>query len=336
MNRSRNLFRSPVLWVTLLAVALTTSVALAGDDDRGSGNSKGRIQELESAVNSLGNRVEVQQQLIESLQSDIEGITGIFTPPSFVILDSVTIEEGQSVAVSVALSKPSVYQVMVDYSTVDGTAVAGQDYVAASDTLLFEPGTTVQEIVIQTIDNSSIGSPTRNFQILFGNPLYAELNASIIEAAIVDTQDKPYLWFNITETAYEPPIPPGYTSPTYFRISYTFVEGYQPSICHLGSISGRPYAPPETVRLRLVADTSWGGTYYPGAEPGVDFELPDYIEFPAGVHTGRIDFGAIIDDDLVEGDEYVWFWGRDAEIVGGDAAVNTRCSTQLRIVDADD
>jgi len=34
--------------------------------------------------------------------------------------------------------------VTVHYSTADGTALAGKDYVAASDTLTFNPGDTTQ------------------------------------------------------------------------------------------------------------------------------------------------------------------------------------------------
>src|SRR5205807_2377511 len=42
----------------------------------------------------------------------------------------------------VNLSNPSVQTLTVDFTTADGTALAGSDYVATSGTLTFPPGTT--------------------------------------------------------------------------------------------------------------------------------------------------------------------------------------------------
>src|SRR4051812_35727219 len=55
------------------------------------------------------------------------------------------------VTVTVVLSNPSTLPVTVDYSTVNGTAVAGADYVAASGTVSFAPGDVSEPITVQAM-----------------------------------------------------------------------------------------------------------------------------------------------------------------------------------------
>jgi hypothetical protein len=54
---------------------------------------------------------------------------------------------------TVTLSAPSAVVVQVPFSTKDGTAIAGTDYVAKSGTVLFNPGETVQEIKVVALAN---------------------------------------------------------------------------------------------------------------------------------------------------------------------------------------
>ena len=61
----------------------------------------------------------------------------------------------------VMLSKTSNSAVTVDYTTHDGTATAGADYVAASGTLTFEPGETVKTVEVRVLpDSHDEGSET--------------------------------------------------------------------------------------------------------------------------------------------------------------------------------
>ena len=53
--------------------------------------------------------------------------------------------------VTVALSLPSTHAVQVSYATLDGTAVAGTDYVSASGTVTIAPGVTAQAVTIPII-----------------------------------------------------------------------------------------------------------------------------------------------------------------------------------------
>ncbi len=57
----------------------------------------------------------------------------------------------------------------VDYSTVDGTATAGADYVATSGTLTFMPGETQKTITIGILDRHLTGG-SEAFQVVLSNP----------------------------------------------------------------------------------------------------------------------------------------------------------------------
>ncbi|MGH7453937.1 MAG: Calx-beta domain-containing protein, partial [bacterium] len=67
-------------------------------------------------------------------------------------INDVRVTEGNTGAINavftVALSAASNQTVILDYATADGTATAGSDYVAASGTLTFTPGTITQTITV--------------------------------------------------------------------------------------------------------------------------------------------------------------------------------------------
>ena len=71
---------------------------------------------------------------------------------------------------TVSLSAPSSQPVTVNYSTADGTAVAGSDYVAISPTpLTFAPGQTQQTITV-TVDPEPVGGFSRTFSVNLSSP----------------------------------------------------------------------------------------------------------------------------------------------------------------------
>ncbi len=75
-------------------------------------------------------------------------------------------------AFTVSLGSASPIPVTIDYSTADGTALAGRDYIAASGTLTFAPGLTAQTILIQTVDDG-VADPAKSFTINLSNAVGA-------------------------------------------------------------------------------------------------------------------------------------------------------------------
>ena len=103
-------------------------------------------------------------------------------PPDLEISDS-TQEEGDQAEFTVVLrppnryweSFPTAFEVTVDYTTEDVSAVAGVDYTAKSGQLVFTPGEPEQTITVDTIDDS-IASGDRVFVLSLSNPV----NVSIV------------------------------------------------------------------------------------------------------------------------------------------------------------
>ncbi|PYS63737.1 MAG: hypothetical protein DMF74_09040 [Acidobacteria bacterium] len=87
----------------------------------------------------------------------------------------------------VNLSNPSVQTLTVDYTTADGTATAGSDYVATSGTLTFPPGTTTTSINV-TINGDSVLEPDETFFIRLSNATNASF-ISVSQATITIAND---------------------------------------------------------------------------------------------------------------------------------------------------
>lgn len=86
-------------------------------------------------------------------------------------------------SVAITLPEPSTEIIVVDFETVDGTAVAGQDYGAISGTLIFPPGSTSQSIPLTIFDDDTLeGDET--FLIKFSNPLNGRLEKTQLVAVI--------------------------------------------------------------------------------------------------------------------------------------------------------
>ena len=70
---------------------------------------------------------------------------------------------------TVSLNPPLNQTATVDFTTVDGSAVAGQDYVATSGTLTFPAGTTTQTVTVDLV-NDSTPEPNEDFFLMLSNP----------------------------------------------------------------------------------------------------------------------------------------------------------------------
>jgi hypothetical protein len=90
-------------------------------------------------------------------------------------------------AFTVSLDSASTAPVTVNYSTANGTATAGTDYVAASDTLTFAPGQTTRTIVVRTLDNA-LSEATETFAINLSNPTGATIADGQAVGTITDNE----------------------------------------------------------------------------------------------------------------------------------------------------
>lgn len=100
---------------------------------------------LSNWVNSLQGTRSVLELLITSDETEPTVQFGGF---SYALL-----ENGGAVPIQVTLSTPSDFPVTVDYATSNSTAVAGDDYNAASGTLSFAPGETAKTFSVTAFDD---------------------------------------------------------------------------------------------------------------------------------------------------------------------------------------
>ena len=112
--------------------------------------------------------------------------------PELEILDPELVQECEDdvVIFTVCLDKVSTETVSVNWATQDLTASAGQDYVAGSGTLTFNPGVTKAQITISLIDDEDEESP-ETFQVVLSNPTNALIADGTGVATIQDCGDDP-------------------------------------------------------------------------------------------------------------------------------------------------
>ncbi len=93
-------------------------------------------------------------------------------------INDVTVTEGNSGTVTaqftVSLSAPSTQTVSVNYATANGTAQAGSDYVAASGSVTFSPGS-VQQAINVTVNGDTVVEPNETFSVNLSAPTNATL-----------------------------------------------------------------------------------------------------------------------------------------------------------------
>ncbi len=94
----------------------------------------------------------------------------------------VTVNEGPAAATAtatftVSLSSATVRDVTVQFSTVDGTALAGTNYTAASGTLTIPAGSTSAQVNV-SVTGGTLAAPSANFFLHLGSPA----NATILRA----------------------------------------------------------------------------------------------------------------------------------------------------------
>lgn len=109
--------------------------------------------------------------------------------PPVISANDVAVSEGSSgtatATFSVRLLAPATNEVSVDFATADGTALAGNDYVSTSGTLVFAPGET-SKLVPVTLLPDAPAEPEETFHLFLSNPNNATLLRNTIVCTIVE------------------------------------------------------------------------------------------------------------------------------------------------------
>ncbi|NOX54112.1 MAG: hypothetical protein GXP27_06660, partial [Planctomycetes bacterium] len=126
---------------------------------------------LTGAIDSAGNPVFfAKNQGVGTIQNDETAIS----------IGDVTLLEGDAgftdFVFNVTLNQPNGLPITVDWTTTDGTANGGTDYVAASGQVLFNPGETLKTITVQ-VNGDTRFEPDETFFVDLSNPV----NAAILD-----------------------------------------------------------------------------------------------------------------------------------------------------------
>ena len=134
-------------------------------------------------------------------------------PQSVLSIGDVSVTEGNSgtraATFTVTANPPNTTQTLtVSYGTADATATSGGDYVAASGSLSFPPGSTTQTITV-AVNGDTAFEPNETFVVSLGSPTNATIGDGSGQATIInDDVAPPALGPTVTAT---PSVQPGGT-----------------------------------------------------------------------------------------------------------------------------
>ena len=114
-------------------------------------------------------------------------------PPTVSIAGTSGAEDVGELAFAVALSARSLTGVTVDYASMDGTAVAGNDYDAVEGTLTFAAGEVWKTIRVPVIDDALDEADEETFAVALSAPTGATLDAGTATGTIRDDDEPPAL-----------------------------------------------------------------------------------------------------------------------------------------------
>ena len=101
-------------------------------------------------------------------------------PQPTVTIDSPTVSEAAgTMTFTVTLSGEADKPITVDFTTVDGTALAGSDYTAQNGTLTFMPGDPLTQTIVVTILDNSIFEQTESFTVALSGAVYDAGDANL-------------------------------------------------------------------------------------------------------------------------------------------------------------
>jgi hypothetical protein len=123
----------------------------------------------------------------DKIGTDCETVQGV--PKPSVSVENVSLVEGNSgsqpVSFTVSLGQASPLRITVAYATANGTATAGTDYTAASGTVTFAPGETVETVDVPIVGDTTL-EPDETFTLTLSNPVNATLGTATATGTITN------------------------------------------------------------------------------------------------------------------------------------------------------
>ena len=188
---------------------------------------------------------------------------------SLTVADAAAVEDGAALAFRVTLSPSSPLAVTADFATSDTTAIAGEDYEAASGTLTFPAGTTSATVLVEVLDDS-IYEEEETLTLAFSNAANADAPDKPATGTIRDDDDPP-------DIVVDPASALEGEGPLAFTVRLTETSGAQ-----------------ATVSYRTSPGSASAGSDYTPVSGNLTFEPGD---------TRRTIEVALLDDDVDEADE---------------------------------
>ena len=115
--------------------------------------------------------------------------------PAASVGDIMVDEAGQTASFEITFSGPSASTMTIDYATADGTALAGEDYSAASGTATLLSGETSATVDVSVADDG-VDEPTQSFKFQLSNATNATIDDAEATASIQDDDGGP--WVSVT------------------------------------------------------------------------------------------------------------------------------------------
>ena len=133
--------------------------------------------------------VEVDKVYLAKQDGSLEAV---FTPePKVVVnIDDLTVSETGNAMMTVRLSRAAAVNVVVDYASADGSAIAGEDYSQKSGRIVFTPGQKVKTRTVTIIDDDLIEGDEQFFMRL-SNPVNSVIAQSSATVTITDDDFNP-------------------------------------------------------------------------------------------------------------------------------------------------
>ena len=150
------------------------------------------------------------RRLVAAVAVSLLGVQLVTATPALAVGGSLSVGNGSgieppnpggraTVTLTVTLNRTAPGPVNVDYRTVDGTAKAGQDYLARTGSLLFAASGDEQKDVTVTILGDDVHEGDETFTLEILNPHNAEITQATGTGTIVDGDERPTV--SIADTA---------------------------------------------------------------------------------------------------------------------------------------